>query len=56
MSELELYHYGVKGMRWGHRKKYTPEYATDTREGRLRGQLEKAKAEKKAANREFNKA
>ena len=32
MNELELYHYGVKGMRWGHRKKI--DYASQAKTSR----------------------
>ena len=43
-----LQHTGVKGMRWGHRKAETT--------SNLKRQYDSAKAEKKIANKEFNKA
>ena len=44
----ELYHYGVPGMRWGHRKART--VSTE------RSRMQSARAAYKKSNREFNKA
>lgn len=44
----ELYHYGVKGMRWGHRR------ALPTSD--LRNRYDRAKAAKKEANKEYSKS
>ena len=44
----ELYHYGVPGMRWGHRKART--VSTE------RARMQSARAAYKKSNREFNKA
>jgi hypothetical protein len=49
MYNNELYHYGVKGMKWGHRKKY---YNSD---GSL-NQLGQARKNYKTAKREYNKS
>jgi hypothetical protein len=48
----ELYHYGVKGMRWGHRKASYQNTATSG----LRQRYDAAKADKKAANKAYKKA
>ena len=48
----ELYHYGVKGMRWGHRKASYQNTATSD----LRKRYDAAKADKKAANKAYTKA
>lgn len=52
MYENELYHHGVKGMRWGHRKAQPVSGS--------RGRMQSAKADyksaKKAYNKSFNKA
>lgn len=45
----ELYHYGVKGMKWGHRKK--PEYVETAR-----ANMKSARADKRAADRAYNKS
>lgn len=45
----ELYHYGVKGMKWGHRKKQLPTSST-------RKKLNSAKAEYKSAKKAYNKS
>lgn len=49
----ELYHYGVKGMKWGHRKKY---YNSDGSLNRLGQARQNYKSAKKAANRAYDKA
>ena len=48
----ELYHYGVKGMRWGHRKASYQNTATSG----LRQRYDAAKADKKAAGKAYSKA
>ena len=52
MYENELYHYGVKGMRWGHRKAQ-PVSATRNRVITTKA---KYKSAKKAYNKSFHKA
>jgi hypothetical protein len=52
----ELYHYGVKGMRWGHRKASYQNTATRPGNSALRQRYLDAEANKKAANKAFNKA
>lgn len=52
----ELYHYGVKGMRWGHRKAVYQNTATRPGNSALRQQYLDAKANKKAANKAYKKA
>lgn len=47
----ELYHYGVKGMRWGHRKAQ-PQSNTSA----IRGKYDSAKADYKQAKKDYNKA
>ena len=51
----ELYHYGVKGMRWGHRKASYQNTATSGNSVARQKYLD-AKANKKAANRTYVKA
>lgn len=51
-NSTELYHYGVKGMRWGHRKASYQNAATSG----LRQRYDAAKANKKAANKAYAKA
>lgn len=46
----ELYHYGVKGMRWGHRK------ASTLGTSDLYNRYQSAKSAKKAANKAYSKA
>lgn len=52
----ELYHYGVKGMRWGHRKASYQNTAARTGNSALRQKYLDAKANKKAANKDYKKA
>jgi hypothetical protein len=48
----ELYHYGVKGMRWGHRKASQPQLSTS----RIREKYDSAKSDYKNAKKEYNRA
>lgn len=52
--ETELYHYGVKGMRWGHRK--TPYQNTAAGTSAQRQAYLNAKANKRATHKEYKKA
>lgn len=52
----ELYHYGVKGMRWGHRKASYQNTAVKTGVSAQRQKYLNAKAAKKTASRDFKKA
>ena len=48
MYENELYHHGVKGMRWGHRKSQPVSGS--------RGRMQSAKADYKSAKKTYNKS
>lgn len=48
-NQYELYHYGVKGMRWGHRKKQLPTSST-------RKNFDSTKAEYKSAKKAYSKS
>lgn len=52
MNDLELYHYGVKGMRWGVRKKYQAwrDKSADKRIRRVETTREKNKLDRKLAD------
>lgn len=52
----ELYHYGVKGMRWGHRKASYQNTAVRAGNSAQRQKYLDAKANKKAANKAYTKA
>lgn len=52
----ELYHYGVKGMRWGHRKATYQNTAVRTGNSAQRQAYLNAKANKRAATKDFKKA
>lgn len=59
ISEDELYHYGVKGMRWGHRNVRAASdgiYNAHKRTQAAKLAMEKASANKKSAQKNFNKA
>lgn len=49
-DQLSLMHYGVKGMRWGHRSSMTTDHAPKPTPGGIKGQVAKVKA-KAEANR-----
>lgn len=51
----ELYHHGVKGMKWGQRR-YQDEKGRLTAEGRRRQKIDAAKQDYKNARRAYNKA
>lgn len=53
VPENELYHYGVKGMRWGHRKKY---YNSDGSLNKLGQARQNYKTANRAYGRAYNKA
>ena len=50
----ELYHYGVPGMRWGHRKKYLTSDGKLNNLGNARKAYEEAKADRKAAKKDLS--
>lgn len=56
----ELYHYGVKGMKWGHKKARYDAVSTDGSKRRAyesaKRTLDKARDDKRAANRAYSKA
>ena len=52
----ELQHYGVKGMRWGHRKKYYTESGKLNSLGRARQAYKDAKQERKEARKDLRSA
>lgn len=59
MYENELYHYGVKGMRWGHRKSYpttSAGYPTKSTVGAARVRMKNAKQAYKTANKVASKS
>lgn len=59
MYENELYHYGVKGMRWGHRKSYpttSAGYPTKSTVGAARVRMKDSKKAYKQANKDYNKS
>lgn len=59
MYENELYHYGVKGMRWGHRKSYpttSAGYPTKSTVGAARVRMKESKKAYKQANKDYNKS
>ena len=51
----ELYHYGVKGMRWGHRKKYYNDDGSLNDRGRAKQAYKDAKKATKSANKELRR-
>ena len=59
MYENELYHYGVKGMRWGHRKSYpatSAGYPTKSTVGAARVRMKDSKKAYKTANKVASKS
>ena len=52
MNNNEIYHYGVPGMKWGHRK----EVPVTNSVSAARSRMQKAKNNKKLASKNFNKA
>lgn len=57
MYNNELYHYGVKGMKWGHRKKYYNSDGTLNKLGQARQNYKTAKKEySKSFDKAYNRA
>lgn len=55
MYENELYHYGVKGMKWGQRKKYQSSNGGLNSLGKARKNYEVSKTNQKQARKAFRK-
>lgn len=52
----EIMHYGVKGMRWGHRKKYYNDDGSLNARGQARQDYKDARKATRQANREFKRS
>jgi hypothetical protein len=55
MTEYELYHYGVKGMKWGHRKQLRLENRVSKRYARVGRKLGEAEYERSRGAEEYKK-